>query len=454
MMTLPASLTDGLLSAAAPRRRDWHLLPNPVGSGGSLFLPDRSRLYDLDAEAWAAAAQAYADDKADLPAWLADEIPQTPRPSATPPGRPRLHAFSLAVAQACNLGCTYCYAQEGSFGGPARQMSREIAFAAVERLLDEASPGEVASLAFLGGEPMLNRAVLRATTEHAARLAAAKGVTVRFAITTNGTLLEPEDGEFFERHGFAVTISLDGVGAAHDAQRPTKAGGATYERIIARVRPLLARQQQMQVSARVTVTPGNLALHETLDSFLELGFHSVGFSPLLASPTGRGEMTREELPRLLAEMVMCGLAFERAVVEGRRYPFLNMVNAMREIHLGTHRPMPCGAGAGYLGVSAEGDLAACHRFVGDPLGGFGSLAAGVDEQVQDRWIRERQVDLQEPCHSCWARYLCGGGCHHEVLHRGRTACSFIRGWLHYCLQAYTRLSRLRPEYFAGLSAGN
>jgi uncharacterized protein len=49
------------------------------------------------------------------------------------------------------------------------------------------------------------------------------------------------------------------------------------------------------------------------------------------------------------------------------------------------------------------------------------------------------------------RVICGGGCHHEVLARGRGACDFIRGWLHYCLQAYLRLSAARPEMF---SAGN
>ena len=46
---------------------------------------------------------------------------------------------------------------------------------------------------------------------------------------------------------------------------------------------------------------------------------------------------------------------------------------------------------------------------------------------------------QEPCRECWARYLCGGGCHHEVIHRGRPACDYIRGWLHYCIGAYGRL---------------
>jgi uncharacterized protein len=152
---------------------------------------------------------------------------------------------------------------------------------------------------------------------------------------------------------------------------------------------------------------------------------------------------------MLAGMIACGLAFERQVLRGQRYPFLNMTNALRELHRGTHRPYPCGAGAGYLGVSAEGDLAACHRFVGDAQGAMGSLEAGIDRQRQANWLASRHVHFQQPCSQCWARYLCGGGCHHEVLARGRPACDFIRGWLHYTLQAYARLSRLAPDWFRG-----
>ena len=124
-----------------------------------------------------------------------------------------------------------------------------------------------------------------------------------------------------------------------------------------------------------------------------------------------------------------------------------MVNALRELHRGTHRPYPCGAGAGYFGVSADGDLAACHRFVGDAEGAMGNLDDGVDRSRQNAWLAERHVHHQEPCRSCWARYLCGGGCHHEVLARGRPACDFIRGWLHYTIGAYGRLTRLVPGWF-------
>ena len=71
---------------------------------------------------------------------------------------------------------------------------------------------------------------------------------------------------------------------------------------------------------------------------------------------------------------------------------------------------------------------------------MGSLAEGVDQARRAEWLAERHVHRQEPCRSCWARYLCGGGCHHEVLSRGRPACDYIRGWLNYCLEAYLRLS--------------
>jgi uncharacterized protein len=182
------------------------------------------------------------------------------------------------------------------------------------------------------------------------------------------------------------------------------------------LRPRLARQRRMQVSARVTVTLDNLDLRRTLDDFIAAGFHRIGFSPMLSAPGGRGELQTADLVPMLDAMIDCGRAFERRLVAGERYPFDNMVNAMREIHRGTHRPYPCGAGAAYLGVSADGELSACHRFVEDAEGAMGTLS-DVDRDRRARWLAERHVHRQEPCTQCWARYLCGGGCHHESIHR-------------------------------------
>jgi uncharacterized protein len=435
------SRSEGISTVPA-KPADYFLFETEFGA--HLLLVNGSRVFTISQEI--ASALAAGDDRGEVllsqyglavPPYITDE----------PVKQPPVRSMSLAIAQKCNLSCTYCYAQEGGFGAKEKEMSPKAARAAVNLLFSEVSAGESVQLTFLGGEPLTNRKLLRESTELAASLAEAKGVRVNFSITTNGTLVTPDDGEFFEQHGFAVTISLDGVGHTQNQLRPFKGGNGSYDRIIANIRPLLARQKTMQVSARVTVTPDNLALRRTLDEFLSLGFHSVGFSPMLSSPSGAGEMNAAQLEMMLTQMISCGEEFERKIVCGERYAFLNMANALREIHKGTHRPYPCGAGAGYFGVSADGGLYSCHRFVEDSAGAMGDVQTGVDRKRQERWLAERHVHMQEPCRNCWARYLCGGGCHHEVIHRGRPACDYIRGWLTYCLQAYIRLLERRPDYF-------
>lgn len=429
------------MRAAAPRAAQVHLFETELGQ--HLFLADGSGLFDADPVLYAAFESALAAGSAGRLSELLQQagLAGPPRIDDVPLPPPAIHALSLAVAQKCNLGCTYCYAEQGEFGGEARNMTLSDAQRAVELLVAGAEPTARLNLAFLGGEPLVNRPVLQAATRHAAELARRRRLPISFSITTNGTLLTEQDALFFEEHGFAVTISLDGPRAAHDAQRPYKDGRGSFDTIMRRVQPLLSGQRRMQVSARVTVTPANLQLRDALEQFIAAGFHSVGFAPVLHAPGGQGEMQPAHLELMLAEMIDCGREFERRTLAGERYPFANLVNALREIQRGTHRPYPCGAGAGYLGVAADGELAACHRFVGDAAGAMGSLATGVDRDRQAQWLTLRHVHRQEPCRSCWARYLCGGGCHHEVMRRGRPACDYIRGWLQFCIETYLRLAR-------------
>jgi uncharacterized protein len=390
---------DALVRLSAPRGREAHLFES--GGGSHIFLADRSRIYDLGPAAFARIKSARGTDG--LAAELAAFGLAAAAPAIAHYAPVAVRAISLAIAQTCNLGCVYCYARQGDFGAPPKSMSLEVAKAAVDLAFRGAGPGERAQVTFLGGEPLANRAALREATEYAAREAANIGVEVGFSITTNGTLLTEDDGQFFESHGFAVTISLDGTREAHDRQRPFKNGRGSYDRVMKRVAPLLARQRRMQVSARVTVTPMNLDLRAALAELIGLGFHSVGFSPTLHAPSGSGEMGREDLLDMLAAMVACGEDCERRLARGERYPFANLLLALGEIHRGSHRPYPCGAGAGYVGISADGDIAACHRFVGDAAGALGSLATGLDEARRAEWLAERHVHRQMPCGDCWAR---------------------------------------------------
>jgi uncharacterized protein len=439
--------------ASAPRVPNAHLFE--AGGRHMLLAVERGRIYGIGANLAETLERAmqYGDaDRAELfmaAAGLAEEPAIiAPAPTSAP-----VRALSLAVAQKCNLGCTYCYAQQGTFGGSDSNMAIEVARASVDRLLKDAGPGEKLTLAYLGGEPLANRAVLRATTQYAAHQAAAAGVSLGFALTTNATLLTADDADFFDRHAFTVTISIDGIGKVHDALRPFKSGHGSYDRVVERARLLLARSpRRCRVLARVTVTPRNLCLPETLEELVKLGFDAVSFAPVLRSPTGSDEMDKGDFERMLGQMIACGRAFEQRLAENEVYPFSNIIKTLEQIHRGAREAYPCGAGGGYLGVSSKGGLFACHRFVDDAAGAMGNVAEGVDKAKQAHWLAERNVHAQAPCGTCWARYLCSGGCHHEAIHRGRPACDYIRGWLHYCLSVYARLALDNPPLLARVLA--
>jgi len=61
--------------------------------------------------------------------------------------------------------------EPGRLGASPKNMTLETARQAVELLIQGAEAGAKLNLAFLGGEPLANRAVLRAVTEYAMELA-------------------------------------------------------------------------------------------------------------------------------------------------------------------------------------------------------------------------------------------------------------------------------------------
>ena len=218
------------MSASAPRTPQAHLIESALGR--HLFVADGSRLFDAEEELFQRCGAAMARGDSDEIDGLLQQVglggPPLIDDEPLPP--PKIRALSLAIAQKCNLGCAYCYAQQGEFGAPPKNMSLADALSAVELLVGEAEPGERLNLAFLGGEPLVNRPTLQAAARRARELAEARGAIVNYSITTNGTLLTEDDACFFEEFGFAVTISLDGPREVHDALRPYKGGARQLRR--------------------------------------------------------------------------------------------------------------------------------------------------------------------------------------------------------------------------------
>jgi uncharacterized protein len=272
------------------------------GAGEHLLVVPFSRVFDLSADD-AATLDADPDMLGALAASCAEAAPG--EAALDQIVEPNPQSISLNVSSSCNLGCAYCYAARGSFGGTqSAPMTWPVARAAIDRLLAVAQSDRPITVGFLGGEPFANRNLIHASVGYASAEAHRLGLDVRFSVTTNGTLLRSADLDLMRSHPFAVTVSLDGAADVNDAQRPMRNGRpGAWERATRGVAGLLADPGQAKLAARATVTRQDMDVSSRLEALIQLGFPEVGVAPLRTGPDATAELQNEDWAVYLQELI-------------------------------------------------------------------------------------------------------------------------------------------------------
>jgi len=366
-------------------------------------------------------------------------------PPRLKPGDVPLSTLVLEVAQDCNLRCTYCYADGGTYGAVPCLLAPGTARRAVRYLLDSSGDRDHVTLIFFGGEPLLNMQAIRAATSEAITFGRKMGKKVRFSLTTNGTRLDPEIVAFLHANRVSVAVSMDGPRSIHDRNRPDESGNGSYSEIVSRLEPLL-KDSPVPVAARVTLAPDQWhRVVEVFDHLIGLGFHEVGIAPV--SPVSKALLpTAGQGAALLKGFGLLAGRFVAHAREGLVMPFSNILDLLGRIHLGQTKPVSCGAGFGYMAVDAKGGFFPCHRLTGEADFCAGSLETGINTGRINSCLGSLNKGREESCSRCWARTLCAGGCHYENhlrenhlgLPRG-TSCKFIRSWLDLGMKTYAEL---------------
>lgn len=388
-----------------------------------------------------------------------DGLPPMPFPLAS---------LVLNVTNKCNLSCTYCYEYgedklpgQGGQLGRSPMMSEDTAKQSVDFLFESAGGRPAVTLTFFGGETLLNFGTIKAAVLHARERAVEAGKGVNFSLTTNATLLTDEVIEFLVENRFGVNISIDGDEGAQDRHRVFKSGRGSYEEIAPRIQKLLKRNTEVggrPIGARVTLTRGTSGVREIYDHLVgELGFNEVGFAPVTSSTANDYALKDPDYQRVLDEFGELSEDFTAAALKGEHHGFSNMTDLLNELHKGVNKAHPCGAGLGLLGVSTEGKLGLCHRFVESGEQEVGSIEEGVDEERRAQFLSDGHIDKKVECHTCFARPVCSGGCYHEALVRYGDAahpnlhyCDWIRSWTDLGLQTYARIMNGNPSWFDAL----
>jgi heme d1 biosynthesis radical SAM protein NirJ len=232
-----------------------------------------------------------------LSQFMQELVTPTPVRRAAPPGP----VVIWNLIRRCNLNCKHCYSLSADVDFPG-ELSTEEVFA----VMDDLKAFRVPVLILSGGEPLLRRDIFEISDR-------AKRMGFYVGLSSNGALIDAPTSERIAAVGYDyVGVSLDGIGAVHDAFRRKE---GAFEASLAGMR--LCRDRGIKVGLRFTMTEHTVAsLPALLDLLDREDIDKFYLSHLVYA--GRGNRYREDDAFHRTTREAMDLVFERCWDHVRR----------------------------------------------------------------------------------------------------------------------------------------
>jgi uncharacterized protein len=340
------------------------------------------------------------------------------------------------LTDACNFRCKYCFIKTRMLNENGEKMSIETARKGIDLI---ARNTQNVKIIFYGGEPLLNKDVLKFSVLYARE----KIKEVRFSMITNGALIDDEMAEFIKKNEINVGVSLDGPSKINDQMRVTNGNTGTYH-LIQRGISLL-KEKEIPFGLSVTLGPHNIDQAESVvDEVIKANPSGVGQNLLTTNDGVSAEnnliietaLNNEE--KLRNNHILDDRVFNRKIK-----PFLEERPRFKD----------CGAYGNQVVITPNGQLGTCHGLWPDnenkkQLSEYFPLTVDYNRKLNDHpywkeWAGRIPHAMKE-CRSCYGISLCGGGCaKNSIIHSGsmwhpdKTICEFTR----------TTIERMVWDYF-------
>lgn len=311
----------------------------------------------------------------------------------------------LVLTHQCNLGCGYCYAGEKF----KSSMTLETGMKSLKLAFSRPGPIEVS---FFGGEPMIAFDAMARLTRVAARWAQRQSRPLRFAVTTNATILKEKHLQFLKHYNFFVGISVDGIEEVQDRQRPFVNGRGSGELVWRNLET--ASQVLEDFRVLMVVRPDTLgSLPQAVEKMYRLGVSKISLLPETEADWSASRGQLSEVFGQLARVCYLSMVTDEPLLIS---PFVELHPSRRSTGLfsGEESKGGCGFGSDEVAISPAGNFYPCARLVGPDRRTevrIGDIEGGFDHQ--------RIAALQQQADDSMAQ--CGsGGCKCLALMPGDT----------------------------------
>ena len=307
----------------------------------------------------------------------------------------------MHVTNACNLACPYCYVNKSR-----EAMDEATATETVDALVKSAvGHGFTAiRLKYAGGEASLNADVLFALHDHARNRCAAAGLTLSAVLLSNGVAISDRLARELVARQIAVMVSLDGIGAAHDAQRPTLNGRPSFAMVQRSLDRLRAAGAAPHLS--ITITGRNVAdvapvVRFALEREITFSFNFFRDNDCSAGVADLGYEEQAMIDGLRARSPSSRRCSRRGVCSGRCWTAGSCSNRGRR-HVGS-------ATITSSSTSTAGSRSATWSWA-TTLGDVRQIDPVQAVRADGAPIRNLLVEDKAGCRDCTWRHWCSGGC--------------------------------------------
>jgi uncharacterized protein len=322
-----------------------------------------------------------------------------------------INSINVQISEDCNLACKYCFVKENQYRNKSALMQSGQGVKVIDFLIKSSGKIEDLYISFFGGEPLMNFNVIEKMIVYALEQGNKNNKSFHFSLTTNGTLFSDEVIDFIDKYNIWVVVSIDGNMLSQDKNRSFIGGEGSYIIIEKNIKKM--QVQNIGFSARVTVsslTANRIA--ENYEHLISLGFKKIHIENAL-SPQGEVFINKkEEIEEIKKQYLLISKKIRKTIQTGQPYNFESFPFPLGKITSKKTGNYSCNAGNGYVSVDVNGDIFLCHRLVGESNFHIGNVNENKYELHWLETIKHKlNVDTRKTCSTCWARYICGGGCY-------------------------------------------